>query len=39
MGNAPAHPECLEGDLTDEFYFIKIMFLPPNTTTLLQFIK
>ena len=36
MDNAPAHPPGLEDDLTDEFEFIKIKFLPPNTTPLLQ---
>ena len=36
MDNAPAHPPGLEDDLTDEFDFIKIKFLPPNTTPLIQ---
>ena len=36
MDNAPAHPPGLEDDLTEEFDFIKIKFLPPNTTPLLQ---
>ena len=35
MDNAPAHPPGLE-DLTEEFDFIKIKFLPANTTPLLQ---
>ena len=36
MNNAPAHPPGLEEDLTEEFDFIKIKFLPANTTPLLQ---
>ncbi|PNF40558.1 hypothetical protein B7P43_G07603 [Cryptotermes secundus] len=36
MDNAPAHPPDLQDDLHDEFKFIKIQFLPPNTTLLLQ---
>ncbi|XP_078233580.1 fidgetin-like protein 1 isoform X4 [Pogona vitticeps] len=36
MDNAPAHPPGLEDDLLEEFSFIKIMFLPPNTTPVLQ---
>ena len=36
MDNAPAYPPGLEDDLLDEFQFIKIQFLPPNTTPLLQ---
>ena len=36
MDNAPAHPPGLEEDLTEEFDFIKIKFLPANTTPLLQ---
>ncbi|XP_075913253.1 uncharacterized protein LOC116957625 isoform X2 [Petromyzon marinus] len=36
MDNAPAHPPCLEDDLLEEFEFIKVKFLPPNTTPLLQ---
>ncbi|CAI5790600.1 transposable element-derived 1-like [Podarcis lilfordi] len=36
MDNAPAHPKGLEEDLLEEFSFINIMFLPPNTTPLLQ---
>ncbi|PNF35334.1 hypothetical protein B7P43_G02588 [Cryptotermes secundus] len=35
MDNAPAHPPDLQDDL-EEFKFIKIQFLPPNTTPLLQ---
>lgn len=36
MDNAPAHPPGLEEDLLEDFRFINIMFLPPNTTPLLQ---
>lgn len=36
MDNAPAHPPGLEDDLLEEFKFIKVNFLPPNTTPLLQ---
>ncbi|KAJ7329940.1 hypothetical protein JRQ81_016114 [Phrynocephalus forsythii] len=34
--NAPAHPPGLEEDLVEEFSFIQIIFLPPNTTPLIQ---
>lgn len=36
MDNAPAHPPGLEDDLKEEYSFIKIKFLPPNTTPILQ---
>ena len=36
MDNAPAHPPGLEEDLDMEYDFIKVKFLPPNTTPLLQ---
>ncbi|BFZ21274.1 hypothetical protein BsWGS_24313 [Bradybaena similaris] len=36
MDNAPAHPPGLEEDLGMEYDFIKVEFLPPNTTPLLQ---
>ncbi|PNF30675.1 hypothetical protein B7P43_G06169 [Cryptotermes secundus] len=36
MNNAPAHPPDLHDDLLEEFKFINIQFLPPNTTPLLQ---
>lgn len=36
MDNAPAHPPGIQNDLPEEFKFIKIQFLPPNTTPLLQ---
>lgn len=36
MDNVPAHPPGLQDDLLEGFKFIKIQFLPPNTTPLLQ---
>ena len=36
MDNAPTHPPNLKGELPDGFSFIKVHFLPPNTTPLLQ---
>ncbi|XP_036130983.1 tigger transposable element-derived protein 1-like [Molossus molossus] len=36
MDNAPAHPPALEEDLVDDYSFIKVKFLPPNTTPILQ---
>ncbi|GFS60676.1 tigger transposable element-derived protein 1 [Nephila pilipes] len=36
LDNAPAHPPVLVDDLLDEFKFIKIVYLPPNTTSTLQ---
>ncbi|XP_007424618.1 tigger transposable element-derived protein 1-like [Python bivittatus] len=36
MDNAPAHPPGLEDDLLEEFKFIKVKFLPPNITPMLQ---
>ncbi|XP_039623765.1 tigger transposable element-derived protein 1-like [Polypterus senegalus] len=36
LDNAPAHPPELEDDLLEEFQFIKVKFLPPSTTPLLQ---
>ena len=36
MDNAPAHPPGLGEDLTKEFDFMKIKFLPTNITPLLQ---
>ncbi|XP_018410276.1 PREDICTED: tigger transposable element-derived protein 1-like [Nanorana parkeri] len=36
MDNAPAHPPGLEDDLLEEFEFIRVKFLPPNTTPILQ---
>ncbi|KAJ7329036.1 hypothetical protein JRQ81_015210 [Phrynocephalus forsythii] len=34
--NVPVHPLGLEEDLLEELTFIKVIFLPPNTTPLLQ---
>lgn len=36
MDNAPAHPPDLEDELVEEFDFIKVKFLPANTTPLIQ---
>ena len=36
LDNAPAHPPTLEDDILEEFKFIKVLFLPPNTTPILQ---
>ncbi|CAH2221858.1 tigger transposable element-derived 1-like [Pelobates cultripes] len=36
MDNAPAHPPDIEDDLLEEFRFIKVMFLPPNTMPFIQ---
>ena len=36
LDNAPAHPAGLENDLLGEYSFIKIKYLPPNTTPLIQ---
>jgi len=36
LDNAPAHPPGLENDILDEFSFIKVLYLPPNTTSILQ---
>lgn len=36
LDNAPAHPPGLEDDILDEFKFIKVLYLPPNTTPILQ---
>ena len=36
LDNAPGHPPDLEDDLLDEFKFIKVVYLPPNTTSILQ---
>ncbi|XP_068203820.1 tigger transposable element-derived protein 1-like [Palaemon carinicauda] len=34
--NAPGHPPGLEDDILDEFKFVRVLYLPPNTTPLLQ---
>jgi len=36
MDIAPAHPPNLMEELPDELSFIKVHFLPPNVTPLLQ---
>lgn len=36
LDNAPAHPPDLNKDLVGEFHFIKVKYLPLNTTPLLQ---
>ncbi|XP_035226057.1 tigger transposable element-derived protein 1-like [Stegodyphus dumicola] len=36
LDNAPTHPPNLEDDLLQEFKFIKVPYLPPNTTPILQ---
>ncbi|GBM25870.1 Tigger transposable element-derived protein 1 [Araneus ventricosus] len=36
LDNAPAHPPNLEDDILEEFKFIKVLYLPPNTTPVLQ---
>nr|XP_053631974.1 tigger transposable element-derived protein 1-like [Cherax quadricarinatus] len=36
MDNAPAHPPDLEEQIVEEFSFITVKFLPPNTTPLVQ---
>ncbi|KAM3924817.1 tigger transposable element-derived protein 1-like [Leptodactylus fuscus] len=36
LDNAPGHPPALQDDILEEFQFIKVVFLPPNTTSILQ---
>ncbi|XP_051784390.1 tigger transposable element-derived protein 1-like [Erpetoichthys calabaricus] len=36
LDNAPAHPPNLEDDILEEFRFINVLYLPPNTTPILQ---
>ena len=36
MDNATAQPQDLDDDLPDEFDFITVNFLHPNTTHILQ---
>lgn len=36
LDNAPAHPPGLEDDILDKFKFIKVLYLLPNTTSILQ---
>lgn len=33
LDNAPAQPPGLEDDILEEFSFIKVLYLPPNTTS------
>ncbi|XP_068245155.1 tigger transposable element-derived protein 1-like [Palaemon carinicauda] len=36
LDNAPGHPPGLEDDILDEYNFIKVLYLPANTTSILQ---
>ena len=36
LDNAPAHPPGLEDEILEEFDFIRVLYLPPNTTSILQ---
>ncbi|BFZ12502.1 hypothetical protein BsWGS_15541 [Bradybaena similaris] len=36
LDNAPAHPSRLEDNILEDFSFIKVLYLPPNTTPILQ---
>ncbi|XP_064111291.1 tigger transposable element-derived protein 1-like [Macrobrachium nipponense] len=36
LDNAPAHPPGLQDDILEEFQFVKVLYLPPNTTSILQ---
>lgn len=36
LDNVPVHPPGLEDDLLEEIQFIKVKFLPPNSTSLTQ---
>lgn len=36
LDNAPAHPPGLEEQIHPDFDFIKVLYLPPNTTSILQ---
>uniref|UniRef100_UPI00358F0D9F tigger transposable element-derived protein 1-like isoform X2 n=1 Tax=Myxine glutinosa TaxID=7769 RepID=UPI00358F0D9F len=36
LDNAPAHPPNLEDDILEEFKYIKVLYLPANTTPILQ---
>lgn len=36
MDSAPAHPADMAAELPEEFHFITVKFLPPNTTPLIQ---
>ena len=36
LDNVPAYPPSLKNDLVDEFNFIQVKYLPPNTTSIIQ---
>ncbi|XP_039618118.1 tigger transposable element-derived protein 1-like [Polypterus senegalus] len=36
LDNAPAHPPGLQDNIREEYQFIKVLYLPPNTTSILQ---
>ncbi|XP_064100872.1 tigger transposable element-derived protein 1-like [Macrobrachium nipponense] len=36
LDNAPAHPPGLQDDILEEFQFVKVLYLPPNTSSILQ---
>ncbi|XP_070592937.1 tigger transposable element-derived protein 1-like [Erythrolamprus reginae] len=36
LNNAPGHPPALQEDILEEFQFVKVVFLPPNMTSILQ---
>ncbi|XP_064109669.1 tigger transposable element-derived protein 1-like [Macrobrachium nipponense] len=36
LDNAPAHPPQIEEEILDEYNFVKVLYLPPNTTSILQ---
>ncbi|KII70500.1 Tigger transposable element-derived protein 1 [Thelohanellus kitauei] len=36
LDNSPAHPPNLQDDILEEFKFIKVLYLPPNTTPIMQ---
>ncbi|XP_064093866.1 tigger transposable element-derived protein 1-like [Macrobrachium nipponense] len=36
LDNAPAHPPQIEEEILDEYNFVKVLYPPPNTTSILQ---
>ncbi|XP_064111358.1 tigger transposable element-derived protein 1-like [Macrobrachium nipponense] len=36
LENAPAHPPQIEEEILDEYNFVKVLYLPPNTNPILQ---
>ncbi|XP_039590569.1 tigger transposable element-derived protein 1-like [Polypterus senegalus] len=36
LDNAPAHPPSLQDNIREEYQFLKVLYLPPNTTSVLQ---